>query len=116
MYQMALDASEDPNVPFDSVRFFSTCPDETISRTSTDMLADKYATFGIPEADDQLSALIPRAVLELKCSIIRTQIAELQEQLKDPSADIAQVMAALNEKNEIRKLLEKDLGERIISF
>jgi DNA primase len=116
MYQMALDASEDPNVPFDSVRFFSTHPDEKVSRVATDMLADKYATFGIPEADDQLNVLIPRAVLELKCSIIRTQIAELQEQLKDPSANIAQVMAAINEKNEIRKLLEKDLGERIISF
>jgi hypothetical protein len=25
-------------------------------------------------------------------------------------------MAELNQKNEIRKLLEKDLGERIISF
>jgi DNA primase len=116
MYHLALDASEDPQQPFDSVRFFSTYPDEQVSMTATDMLADKYATFGIPEADDQLSALIPRAVLELKCAIIRGEIATLQEQLKDPTANITQVMAELNQKNEIRKLLEKDLGERIISF
>jgi hypothetical protein len=116
MYQMALDASADPAQPFDSVRFFATNSDEEVSRTATDMLADKYATFGIPEADDQLNALIPRAVLELKCAIVRGEIAELQECLKDPNANIMQVMSEINSKNEVRKLLEKDLGERIISF
>lgn len=116
MYQMALDASADPAQPFDSVRFFASNSDEEVSRTATDMLADKYATFGIPEADDQLNALIPRAVLELKCAIVRGEIAELQERLKDPNANIMQVMSEINSKNEVRKLLEKDLGERIISF
>jgi DNA primase len=116
MYQLALDASDDPQQPFDSVRFFSTYPDEQVSMTATDMLADKYATFGIPEADDQLNVLIPRAVLELKCAIVRSEIATLQEQLKDPTANVVQVMAELNQRNEVRKLLEKDLGERIISF
>jgi DNA primase len=116
MYQLALDATEDPSLPFDSVRFFSAHPDPEVSRTATDMLADKYATFGIPDADADLEQLIPRALLELKCAIVRSEIADLKEQLKDPNADALQVMAAINERNAVRKLLEKDLGERVISL
>lgn len=116
MFQLAIDNSADPQQPFDSSRFFSAHPDLEISMLATDMLADKYATFGISEADANLSLLIPRAMLELKEAIIRDDIMHLKEQLKSPQADIRDIMTRIAEKNEIRKRLEKDLGERIITW
>lgn len=116
MFQLAIDNSADPRQPFDSIRFFSAHPDPEISMLATDMLADKYATFGISEADANLGVLIPRVMLELKDAIVRDDIMQLKEQLKSPQADIQDIMIRLAEKNEIRKRLDKDLGERIITW
>jgi len=116
MFQLAIDNSADTQVPFDSIRFFSAHPDPEISMLAIDMLADKYATYGISEADANLSVLVPRALLELKEAIVRDEIIQLKEQLKQPQADIREIMTRIAEKNEVRKLLEKDLGERIVTW
>ena len=115
MYQMALDATADPTAPFDSVRFFANQQDPEIARTTLDLLEDRYDALGIAQHEEHLEVLVPRCVLELKNAIVRLQIADLKASLRQPGADIVSVMQQITQLNEIRKALEKDLGERIVT-
>ena len=116
MYQMALDATADPTVPFDSIRYFTNQQDPDIARTALDLLEDRYDALGVAQHEEHLEVLVPRCVLELKDAIVRLQIADLKASLRRPDADIVSVMQQITRLNEIRKALEKDLGERIVTI
>lgn len=115
MYQMALDETEDPNKPFDSNRFFSSVNDEEVRKTAIDMMSDKYDSLGIVEHHEDLAYLIPRCILELKASIVQMERTELNNQLRNPSCDAVAIMTRMQELDMIRKMLDKQLGERIIT-
>lgn len=115
MLQMAIDASADTNAEFDSVRFFTRVADDEIRQTALDLVDDRYDAMGIAQNQEDLSSLIPRCLLELKEATIRMQIAELRQQLRTPGADYAAIMPKLTELTEIKKNLDKALGERIIT-
>lgn len=115
MYQLALDASEDPNIVWDSTRFFSNQhSDPEVLTTAIDLSQDRYDAMGVAQNDEHLDVLIPRCVLELKNCILTMEIDALTERLKHPSSDMLEVMQQLKEKKEIQKIFDKELGERVI--
>lgn len=115
MYQLALDASEDLNVEWNSTRFFSNLhTDPEAQSTALDLSQDRYDAMGVAQNDEHLDVLIPRCVLELKNCILTMEIESLTAQLRDPSNDIMQIMQQLKEKKEIQKIFDKELGERVI--
>ena len=62
-----------------------------------------------------LSMAIPRALLELKECMMRIEIADLNAQLRNRPDNYAEIFQRLMECNEIKKQLDKDLGERIVT-
>ena len=115
MYQLALDASEDTTIEWNSTRFFSNLhTDPEAQSTALDLSQDRYDAMGVAQNDEQLDVLIPRCVLELKNCILMMEIEALTAQLRDPSKDIMQIMQQLKEKKEIQKIFDKELGERVI--
>lgn len=118
MYQLALDATVDPNQPFDSVRYFSNLYDDPeVQQTAINLLQDRYEALGIAQNQEQLEVLVPRAILELKNCILQLEIDDLMRQLRfpDPSADKAQIMSNLQIKMQVKKCFDKELGERVIT-
>lgn len=115
MYQMAIDATEDPERPFESNRYFSSSPDEEVRKTSIDLMSDKYDSLGIVEHEENLAYLIPRCVLELKASIVQMELNTLKNQLRSPSCDVMAIMTRMKELDDVRKQLDKQLGERIVT-
>lgn len=118
MYQLALDASADINVPFDSVKFFSNMfNDPDVQKMAVNLLQDRYEAMGVVEHKEQLDVLVPRAVLELKSCILQMDIDNLTRMLRSPSdpATIQQIMAELNEKKNLMKVFDKELGERVVN-
>lgn len=116
MYKMALEASEDTSKPWDSVRFFrDRDSDPEAQRTAIDLLSDRYDALGIVEHNEELSLLVPRSIIEYKDSVVRMQLADLKQQLRQPGCDGAQIMQKMQDLNFVRKELVKQLGERIIT-
>ena len=115
MLQMAIDASANPEEEFDSVRFFTRVPDEEVRQVALDLVDDRYNAMGIAENQEDLNTLIPRCLLELKEAIIRMNITNLRQQLRSPGADYNSILQQLSELTEIKKQLDKALGERIIT-
>lgn len=115
MYQLALDASEDINVVWDSNRFFSNLhSDPEVQQTALDLSQDRYDAMGVAQNEEQLDVLIPRCVLELKDCLLRMEINDLTLRLKSPTEDSTEIMRQLVEKMQIQKIFDKELGERVI--
>lgn len=117
MYNMALDASADPSVQWDSVKFFSNrFDDPEVQQTAVNLMQDKYDALGVAENVERLDILVPRSILELKNCILEQQIDAVTQELRvttDP-ARIQQLMQDLNNKLYVKKIFDKDLGERVI--
>ncbi len=115
MLQLAFDATGDPTVPFDSTRFFASQADEEISKTAQELLADRYSILDI-QTDDRLEVIIPRCLLEMQNAIISQEIKHLQERLQHSQpSEVIEIMKLLQEKMQNRSVIEKQLGERVIS-
>lgn len=118
MYQMALDASADSNVVWDSVRFFSNLfNDPEVQHTADNLMQDRYEAMGTVEHQEQLDVLVPRSVLELKACILQTDIDNLTRQLRNPSdpSMLNAIMTELYQKKELMKIFDKQLGERVVN-
>lgn len=112
---------------FASEAFFLNHPDPDISRLATDLVADRYTLSKIhtkftvvEEEKDRLHDLVPRSLFELKDAIIRMNIRKLNEDIKIAATGgdmerVLDLMRQIGEKNEVRTLLAKELGERIIT-
>lgn len=117
MLNLAYEATADPNQEWDSVRFFTTHDNPEISSLALSLESDRYEGMGIANNVEDLNVIIPRCILELQECIVRTEIEECKKVLKNPSPDvnIMSVMEQLNELYSIKKLLDRDLGERIVT-
>ncbi len=115
MYQMALDATEDQQKPFDGISFFVNQPDPEISQTALSLAEDRYEGLAFVENREDLSFLVPRAIMELKRAVVREQINQLQGALRTQGADFRTIMAEYNRLTMLKKTFDKIIGERIVS-
>lgn len=117
MLQMAYDATEDKNVEWDSLKFFTNHEDPEVSKLALSLESDRYDAMGVAKNIEDLDVLIPRCVLELQECIVRTEIDTLNKELKyaGPDTDVMKIMTRLNELNYIKKIFDKELGERIVT-
>ncbi len=108
-------------------KYFTNHQDTEISTLAVDIVLEKhhlskihtkYAT--IETEVDKLVELIPRAVFELKDAMIRIEIQHLNERIKgfsnnDDPNEIISIMEQIRERNELRIVLARELGDRIIT-
>ena len=118
MYQMALDASVDASVPWDSVRFFSNkFDDPEVQQTAVNLMQDRYDALGVAQNVERIDVLVPRSILELKNCILEQQIDAITQELR-VTTDVNrsnELMQQLSEKIDIKKYFDKELGERVIT-
>lgn len=107
-------------------RYFISHPENPVSQLAVDLVSEKYqlskyhSKFQKIETErEQLFHLVPRAIFELKDAIIKQERKRLNEQLKKASSEndfekILQTMGEIAQLDEIKAILAKELGERII--
>ncbi len=106
-------------------RYFLSHPDPLVSRVAANLMSEKYRLSKyhfkfreVEQEEDKLDQLVVRDLFAFKEAYIMRQLKEKQEQLKQlSSADPEQIMTVMKEiaqLNEIKKVLSKELGERII--
>ena len=106
-------------------RYFLAHPDPLVSRVAANLMSEKYQLSKyhfkfreVEQEEDKLDQLVVRDLFAFKEAYIMRQLKEKQEQLKQhASADPEQIMTVMKEiaqLNEIKKVLSKELGERII--
>lgn len=118
MYQLALDASVDANIEWDSVRYFSNLyEDPEAQQTAINLMQDRYEALGVAQNNEQLDALVPRAILELKDCLLQSEIDDMMRQLRviQNPEESNKLMIELNNKLMIKKLFDKELGERVLT-
>ena len=115
MFQMALDATEDQQKPFNGIAFFVNQPDPEISQTALKLADDRYEGLSFVDNIEDMSFLVPRAIMELKCAVVREQINQLQDALRQPGADFRTIMTEYNNLTALKKKFDKIIGERIVT-
>lgn len=106
-------------------RYFLSHPDPLVSRVAANLMSEKYQLSKyhfkfreVEQEEDKLDQLVVRDLFAFKEAYIMRQLKEKQEQLKQlSSTDPEQIMTVMKEiaqLNEIKKVLSKELGERII--
>lgn len=106
-------------------RYFLAHPDPDVSRISANLISEKYQLSKyhskyqeVEREEDRLEQLVIRDLLALKEAYILHQIREKQETLKqippDAIGQMTQIMEEITRLNEIKKVLSKELGERIV--
>jgi len=106
-------------------RYFLSHPDPLVSRVAANLMSEKYQLSKyhfkfreVEQEEDKLDQLVVRDLFAFKEAYIMRQLKEKQEQLKQlSSADSEQILAIMKEiaqLNEIKKVLSKELGERIV--
>ncbi len=113
------------DTPFES--YFINHYDTEISTLAVDVAVEEYhlskihTKYATVETEvDKLVELIPRAVFELKDAMIRIEIQHLNEKLKDHTSkddpnELISIMEQIRERNELRIVLARELGDRIIT-
>ncbi|HBX44789.1 DNA primase [Limibacterium fermenti] len=128
MFEEAVEGLEDEH--FVPGRYFLSHPDPAVNKLASDLMSDRYQLSKIhaksigEEIDakdsrlleeNSLNFLVPRATTELKNAYILEKIKKIQDEMKTASPDDALVLIAeLKQMQEIKKILSKELGERII--
>ena len=128
LYKKMLDEADqhasEPN--FVAHRYFLAHPDSAVSRLAADLISEKYQLSKyhtkyreIEQEEDRLDLIVPREVFALKDAYILRQIKEIQHQLKEipvtsDMAKIMELMQQLSKLNEVKSVLAKELGERIV--
>lgn len=118
------------DMDFDSGRYFLAHADPAISKLATELMSDRYQLSKIhakilgEELDDKdsrlleqnlLNSYVPRATTELKNAYVLEKIKEINEKIKQSNPDNSlSLIAQLKQLQEIKKVLSKELGERII--
>ena len=115
---------------FDSAIYFLNLPDPKVSKLASDLLSDRYQLSKIhskilgEEVGDKnsrlleenlLNNLLPRATTELKNAHILQEIEELKLEIKESNDNnYARLIGRLKELQKVRRVLAKELGERIV--
>ena len=107
-------------------RYFLAHPDPNVSRLAANLISEKYQLSKyhtkyreLEQEEDKLDQLVIRELYAFKDAYILSQIKEIQAQIKSMqnNGDMEQVfelMKKLTRLNEIKNVLSKELGERII--
>ncbi len=118
------------DVHFDSGRYFLSHPNPQVSKLASELMSDRYHLSKIhakilgEEMDDKSSRLleknllnsyVPRATTELKNFYVLQKIEELKKEMKSGNKDdYVTLITRLKQLQEIKKVLSKELGERIV--
>ena len=107
-------------------RYFLAHPDPNVSRLAANLISEKYQLSKyhtkyreLEQEEDKLDQLVIRELYAFKDAYVLSQIKEIQAQIKNTqnNEDMEQVfelMKKLTRLNEIKNILSKELGERII--
>jgi len=115
---------------FESPRYFLSHPDPSVSKLASELISDRYhlskihaKILGEEEGDKDsrlleenlLNSHVPRATTELKNAYVLQKIKEVTEKLKtsEPVNHLS-LISELKQLQEIKKVLSKELGERIV--
>ncbi len=109
---------------------FSVHPDPEVNKLASELMSDRYQLSKIhakilgEEIDDKhsrlleknlLNSYVPRATTELKNFYVLQKIEELKKEMKSGNKDdYVTLITQLKQLQEIRKVLAKELGERIV--
>lgn len=97
--------------------------DDNVRNTAVDLMVDRYTLSklytkqGVSTEQDQLSTLVPRAIIELRNAILADIIADLTRQLAHSAADpqkASELIAKITQYKDFQHRLAKILGDRII--
>lgn len=124
---MMEDASEQCKNPgFQASRYFLAHPDPHVSRLAANLISDKYQLSKyhskyreLEQEEDKLDQLVIRELYAMKDAYILHQIREIQTQVKEAQLNkdldrAFELMKQLARLNEIKNILSKELGERIV--
>ena len=107
-------------------RYFLTHPDPNISRLAANLIGEKYQLSKyhskfktLEQEEDKLDSLIPRDIYALKDAYIQHKINDIQLKIKEAQKrdDMEQIFDLMKQNarlNEIKNVLCKELGERIV--
>lgn len=110
---------------FTAQRYFLAHPDSVISRVAANLLSEKYQLSKyhskyreVEQEEEKLDQIVVRDIFALKEAYILNEIKQKEEELKHLSSDetdkMFAIMKEITQLNEIKKILSKELGERII--
>ncbi len=110
---------------FVASRYFLSHPDQLVSRIAVNLISEKYQLSKyhtkyqqIETEEDHLDQYVTQDLFAFKEAYILRKIKEKQDELKNISPDdmdkMLSVMKELSKLNDIKKILSKELGERII--
>lgn len=124
MLDEAADRCDEPG--FVAQRYFLAHPDPLVSQAAASLISEKYQLSKyhskyreLEQEEDKLDLLVPRDIYAFKEAYIFHQIKELQLQIKTAQAagdmeGVMTLMARIAKLNEIKSVLCKELGERIV--
>lgn len=107
-------------------RYFLAHINPAVSRLAANLMSDKYQLSKyhtkyreLEQEEDKLAQIVPREVFAMKDAHIRLQIKELEAKLKKLQGEndmeqIIGIMSEMSRLNQIKGLLAKELGERIV--
>ena len=111
---------------FIASRYFLAHPNPNISRLAANLISEKYQLSKyhykykeLENEESKLDKLIIRELYAFKDAYILSRIKEIQEQIKEVQITgnldkVFELMKKLTRLNEIKTVLSKELGERII--
>lgn len=124
MLNEAADRCDEPG--FVAQRYFLAHPDPLISQAAASLISEKYQLSKyhskyreLEQEEDKLDLLVPRDIYAFKEAYILHQIKELQSRIKTAQAagdmeGVMTLMTRIAKLNEIKSVLCKELGERIV--
>ena len=111
---------------FKASRYFLAHPDPNVSRLAANLISEKYQLSKyhskyreLEQEQDKLDQLVIRELYAMKDAYILRQIKEAQLGIKEAHAQgnedkVFELMKQLTHLNEIKNVLSKELGERIV--
>lgn len=128
IFKIMLDEAADRCVQesFVASRYFLAHPDPNVSRLAADLISDKYQLSKyhtkyreLEQEEDKLDHWVLRDLYAFKEAYILYQIKEIQSQIKQAQSkgDMEEALAQMKQLtrlNEIKNVLCKELGERIV--
>lgn len=111
---------------FIASRYFLAHPDPNVSRLAANLISEKYQLSKyhskyreLEQEQDKLDLLVTREIYAMKDAYILRQIKETQLDIKEAHTQgnedrVFELMKQLTRLNEIKNVLSKELGERIV--
>ena len=109
------------NEGFIANRYFLAHPDPNVSRLAANLISEKYQLSKyhskyreLEQEEDKLDQLVIREIYAINHQIKETQLAIKEAHLKGNEDQVFELMKKLTHLNEIKNVLSKELGERIV--